>query len=196
MSFIQHQVARVADGADAATDEAIEVPWVGTGGIGQREAAEQGVRVVGVSNYYDYSVYADFAARAQAKGIFPLFGLEIIALLDELVQAGIKINDPGNPGKMYLCGKGITRFDPMSPEAVELWHAAPGCVRSAEAFSQSERWEALDEDAAEGCIRSAEHAYSKDGGLAVLNLFVSERFPDRAAATTEPTAESVMLSVD
>jgi dihydroxy-acid dehydratase len=55
-----------------------------------------------------------------------------------------------------------------SPEAVELWHAAPGCVRSAEAFSQSERWAALDEDAEGGCIRSAEHAYSKDGGLAVL----------------------------
>jgi dihydroxyacid dehydratase/phosphogluconate dehydratase len=36
------------------------------------------------------------------------------------------------------------------------------------AFSQSERWETLDTDAAEGCIRSVEHAYSKDGGLAVL----------------------------
>ena len=57
---------------------------------------------------------------------------------------------------------------PRPPEAVELWHAAPGCVRSAEAFSQSERWETLDTDAAGGCIRDAEHAYSKDGGLAVL----------------------------
>jgi dihydroxy-acid dehydratase len=55
-----------------------------------------------------------------------------------------------------------------SAEAVELWHAAPGCKRSAEAFSQSERWEALDDDAESGCIRSVEHAYSKDGGLAVL----------------------------
>jgi dihydroxy-acid dehydratase len=55
-----------------------------------------------------------------------------------------------------------------SPEAVELWHAAPGCVRSAEAFSQSERWDTLDTDAENGCIRSVEHAYSKDGGLAVL----------------------------
>jgi dihydroxy-acid dehydratase len=55
-----------------------------------------------------------------------------------------------------------------SAKAVELWHAAPGCVRSAEAFSQSERWESLDEDAEGGCIRSVEHAYSKDGGLAVL----------------------------
>ncbi|MER5632740.1 dihydroxy-acid dehydratase [Streptomyces nitrosporeus] len=55
-----------------------------------------------------------------------------------------------------------------SPEAVELWHAAPGCVRSATAFSQSERWDTLDTDAAGGCIRDLEHAYSKDGGLAVL----------------------------
>ncbi|MEU1091079.1 dihydroxy-acid dehydratase [Streptomyces sp. NPDC005576] len=55
-----------------------------------------------------------------------------------------------------------------APESVELWHAAPGCVRSATAFSQSERWDTLDTDAAEGCIRSVEHAYSQDGGLAVL----------------------------
>ncbi|MFI2783565.1 dihydroxy-acid dehydratase [Streptomyces sp. ALB3] len=55
-----------------------------------------------------------------------------------------------------------------SAESLELWHAAPGCKRSATAFSQSERWDSLDTDAAGGCIRSVEHAYSKDGGLAVL----------------------------
>ncbi|MFE6051182.1 dihydroxy-acid dehydratase [Kitasatospora sp. NPDC056446] len=55
-----------------------------------------------------------------------------------------------------------------SAEAVELWHAAPGCVRSAEAFSQSERWDTLDTDGAKGCIRSVENAYSVEGGLAVL----------------------------
>ena len=55
-----------------------------------------------------------------------------------------------------------------SDVAIELFHAAPGCVRSATAFSQSERWETLDVDAAEGCIRDVEHAYTKDGGLAIL----------------------------
>jgi dihydroxy-acid dehydratase len=55
-----------------------------------------------------------------------------------------------------------------SDEAVELWHAAPGCERSATAFSQSKRWDSLDTDAAGGCIRDAAHAYSEDGGLAVL----------------------------
>ncbi|MFC5723705.1 dihydroxy-acid dehydratase [Streptomyces gamaensis] len=56
-----------------------------------------------------------------------------------------------------------------SPEAVELFHAAPGCVRSAQAFSQSERWQSLDLDAAAGCVRDTAHAYSADGGLAVLH---------------------------
>src|SRR5690606_10812947 len=55
-----------------------------------------------------------------------------------------------------------------TPEAIELFHAAPGCRRTAEAFSQSERWESLDTDTAEGCIRDLAHAYSRDGGLAVL----------------------------
>jgi hypothetical protein len=83
-------------------------------------AAAQGIRVLGASNYYDYDVYGDFAESARKAGIFPLFGLEIICLIDELVKAGVKINDPGNPGKMYVCGKGITRFAPFSAEANRL----------------------------------------------------------------------------
>ena len=82
-------------------------------------AANQDIGVLGVSNYYDYEVYADFADGARRRGIFPLFGLEIIALIDELVKGGIKINDPGNPGKIYLCGKGITRFAPFSSFSAE-----------------------------------------------------------------------------
>jgi dihydroxy-acid dehydratase len=57
--------------------------------------------------------------------------------------------------------------------AIELFHAAPGCVRSAEAFSQSERWDTLDLDAKNGCIHSMEHAHSVEGGLAVLRGNIS-----------------------
>jgi dihydroxy-acid dehydratase len=60
------------------------------------------------------------------------------------------------------------RSGSASDVAIELFHAAPGCQRSATAFSQSERWETLDVDAAEGCIRDVEHAYTRDGGLAIL----------------------------
>ncbi|MEU6229423.1 dihydroxy-acid dehydratase [Streptomyces sp. NPDC047042] len=95
----------------------------------------------------------------------------IPALLGELHRAGL-LNEDVNSVHSASLADWLKTWDVRggspSPEAVELWHAAPGCVRSAQAFSQSERWEALDTDAAGGCIRSAEHAYSKDGGLAVL----------------------------
>ncbi len=83
-------------------------------------ADEQDVRVVGVTNYYDYNVYGQFVALAAEKGIFPLFGLEVISLVDDLVTAGVKVNDPGNPGRMYLCGKGVVGVADPSPRAAEL----------------------------------------------------------------------------
>jgi hypothetical protein len=83
-------------------------------------ADEQGVSVLGASNYYDYDVYGEFGKLALARGIYPLFGLEIIAMSQPLRAAGVKVNDPGNPGKIYVCGKGITRFAPMNAEASRL----------------------------------------------------------------------------
>ena len=62
-----------------------------------------------------------------------------------------------------------------SEEAVELFHAAPGCKRSATAFSQSERWESLDLDRAGGCVRDVEHAHTTEGGLAILYGNLAER---------------------
>lgn len=60
----------------------------------------------------------------------------------------------------------ITRTD---DEAVHtFFRAAPGNVRTTEAFSQNKRWKELDDDDENGCIRSVEHAYTKEGGLAVL----------------------------
>ena len=56
----------------------------------------------------------------------------------------------------------------VSPEAVELYHGAPGGVRTTRPYSQSARWDTLDTDRVSGCIRDVEHAYSADGGLAVL----------------------------
>ena len=49
-----------------------------------------------------------------------------------------------------------------------LFHAAPGGVRTTEAFSSTNTWASLDTDPVNGCIRSVEHAYTADGGLAVL----------------------------
>ncbi len=85
-----------------------------------QQAVDQKIRVAGISNYYDFGVYSEFARLTAPAGIFPLFGVEIIALIQGLVEAGIKVNDPGNPGKIYVCGKGITRFETFSAEAGRL----------------------------------------------------------------------------
>lgn len=83
-------------------------------------AREQNVRVLCASNYYDFGVFDDFAAEARRRGVFPLFGTEIISRIEELLAAGVRVNDPNNPGRMYLCGKGIVAFSPPTKRAAEL----------------------------------------------------------------------------
>ncbi|GGO60226.1 dihydroxy-acid dehydratase [Streptomyces lasiicapitis] len=95
----------------------------------------------------------------------------IPAILGELYRGGLlneDVHTVHSPSIKEWLDAWDVRSGSASEEAVELWHAAPGCVRSAEAFSQSERWDTLDTDAANGCIRDVAHAYSKDGGLGVL----------------------------
>jgi dihydroxy-acid dehydratase len=77
-----------------------------------------------------------------------------------------------------------------SDVAIELWHAAPGGRRSSSAFSQSERWDSLDTDAARGCIHDTEHAYTVDGGLAVLRGNLAE---NGAVVKTAGVDESILV---
>ena len=82
--------------------------------------ARQDVKVIGIGNYYDFTVYDDVSEIARQKGIFPLFCTEIIALERDLAEKGIHVNDGGNPGKYYICGKGITKFERLTSRAREL----------------------------------------------------------------------------
>jgi dihydroxy-acid dehydratase len=95
----------------------------------------------------------------------------IPAILAELDRAGL-LN-----GEVHTVHSGSLRefldaWDLRSPavtaEATELFHAAPGGVRTTRPYSQSTRWAALDTDRAGGCVRDVQHAYTPDGGLAVL----------------------------
>ncbi|AMT73801.1 dihydroxy-acid dehydratase [Mycobacteroides immunogenum] len=93
------------------------------------------------------------------------------ALLGELDRAGLLHRDVHSvhaPDLSVWLTEWDVRGTAPSPEAIELFYAAPGCERSAQAFSQSRRWHALDLDPSGGCIRDVAHAYSADGGLAVL----------------------------
>ncbi|MDB5570173.1 MAG: dihydroxy-acid dehydratase [Hyphomicrobiales bacterium] len=95
----------------------------------------------------------------------------IMAILGELDRAGLIHRDVNNVHSGTL-GQALDRWDVVrtSSEAVrELFLAAPGGVPTQVAFSQSRRYEELDLDREGGVIRNAEHAFSQDGGLAVLS---------------------------
>ncbi|MGN5235484.1 dihydroxy-acid dehydratase [Rhodococcus sp. SJ-3] len=73
------------------------------------------------------------------------------------------------------------RSGKATDEALELFHAAPGGVRTTEPFSTDNRWSSLDTDAVGGCIHDIEHAYTVEGGLVVLRGNIA---PDGAILKT------------
>jgi len=94
----------------------------------------------------------------------------IVAILGELARAGLLDTSLPTVHTPSLA-ESIARHDvkkTSDPVVHELFRAAPGGVATTVAFSQSERFDDLDLDRAEGCIRDRAHAYSQDGGLAVL----------------------------
>ena len=101
----------------------------------------------------------------------------VFALLAELDRAGLLKTDVPTIHSNTM-KEAIDKWDIMNPannEARARFLAAPGGVRTTEAFSQSKEWSNLDVNRESGCIRSAKHAYSKDGGLAVLYGNIAER---------------------
>jgi dihydroxy-acid dehydratase len=96
----------------------------------------------------------------------------IPALLGELNRAGLLNRDVhavhASSLDSWLADWDV-RSGSATDHAIELFHAAPGGVRTTEPFSTQNRWASLDVDAAEGCIRDLTHAYTVDGGLAILH---------------------------
>jgi dihydroxy-acid dehydratase len=95
----------------------------------------------------------------------------IPAILGELDRAGL-LNRAAHsvhaPSLTAFLDAWDVRSPNVRPDAVELWHAAPGGVRTTKPYSQDARWDDLDLDREGGCVRDVPHAYTADGGLAVL----------------------------
>ncbi|WP_099297233.1 dihydroxy-acid dehydratase [Corynebacterium dentalis] len=114
----------------------------------------------------------------------------IPAILGELYRGG-KLNEGvhsvhSNTLKEWLLNWDI-RSGEASEEAIELFHAAPGGVRTTEPFSTSNRWSSLDTDAAEGVIRDVEHAFTSDGGLVILRGNLAENGAVIKSAGVDPS---------
>jgi dihydroxy-acid dehydratase len=115
----------------------------------------------------------------------------IPAILGELWRAGLLntgVHTVHSPSLQAWLEEWDIRAESPSAQAVELYHAAPGGVRTTQAFSTQNRWSSLDTDAAGGCIRDVEHAYTKDGGLAVLRGNIA---PDGAVIKTAGIPEEL-----
>jgi len=114
----------------------------------------------------------------------PVFHLEdvhraggIVAILAELDRAGLIHRNVATVHAKTL-GEALDRYDVSrvhDSQVRDFYRAAPGGVPTTEAFTQEQRYSELDLDRSHGCIRDKAHAYTQDGGLAVLFGNLAER---------------------
>ena len=95
----------------------------------------------------------------------------ILGIMNELNKGGL-INPSVKRVDGKTLGEQMVKYDilkaELDPEASRIYHSAPGGKFSTQMGSQNAQWDTLDTDREHGCIRDLEHAYTKDGGLAVL----------------------------
>ena len=80
-----------------------------------RMAVEEDVRVLGINDFYVTDGYAEFMETCEAGGVFPLLNVELIGISREEQEKGIRVNDPNNPGRTYISGKGLAH-PPVLPD--------------------------------------------------------------------------------
>ncbi|MBJ2129363.1 dihydroxy-acid dehydratase [Alteromonas sp. IB21] len=115
----------------------------------------------------------------------------VLGILNELNKAGLLNTDVN-----HVLGKSlpdvISEWDITNPEnkdAITFYRAGPAGIRTTKAFSQDCRWDEVDDDRENGCIRSIEHAFSQEGGLAVLYGNLAE---DGCIVKTAGVDESIL----
>lgn len=129
----------------------------------------------------------------------PLYHMEdvhraggVMGLLGELNRAGLLHADIPTVHSKTL-GDALAKWDIARtdcPEALLRFKAGPGGIPTQTAFSQDTRWPSLDIDRANGCIRDLEHAYSQEGGLAVLYGNIA---PDGCVVKTAGVDENILV---
>ncbi len=70
-------------------------------------AVEEGVKVLGINDFYTVDGYDEFAMEGLQNRIFPLFNIEFMGLMQDMQEQDIRVNDPNNPGRIYFSGKAL-----------------------------------------------------------------------------------------
>lgn len=101
-----------------------------------RAVAER-VKVVGINDFYTTEGYNEWAFGCEKRNLVPLFGIEFISLNEEDQRAGLRVNDPGNPGRTYISGKGLSHpFRLAEPFASQLVNVRSEANRQVEAMCE------------------------------------------------------------
>ena len=72
-----------------------------------RSACDENVKILGINDFYSKAGFKEFNLLCAGSGIRPMFNIEFVAMDIESQQSGTRFNDPNNPGRMYLVGKGM-----------------------------------------------------------------------------------------
>ena len=72
-----------------------------------RMADSEDVKILGINDFYVTEGYEEFIEKCRLYHIFPLLNFELIGISREDQESGIRVNDPGNPGRTYISGKGL-----------------------------------------------------------------------------------------
>jgi hypothetical protein len=83
-------------------------------------AKEEGISILGINDFYTTDGFEEFAELAVANKVFPLFNIEFMGLQNDLQAAGVRVNDPSNPGRTYFSGKGLCQPTKMSDTSAEI----------------------------------------------------------------------------
>ena len=70
-------------------------------------ATKENIKVLGINDFYAADGFINFYKNSLRRKIFPLFNIELIGLLKDAQLKNIRINDPNNPGRIYISGKGL-----------------------------------------------------------------------------------------
>ena len=138
-------------------------------------AAQEGEIDFDLRDIEDISHSVPCISKVAPNGIYHIEDVHraggIPAILGELHRADL-LNEDVHSIVYDSLGEWLDDWDvrggSATDEAVDLFHAAPGGVRTTEPFSTDNKWSSLDTDAENGCIHDVGHAHSADGGLVVL----------------------------
>ena len=143
-------------------------------------AQKEGVKVVGINDFYSMDGYREWREECGKRRLFPLLGIEFISLNAEDQAAGLRVNDPNNPGRTYISGKGLA-----SPVILKGEEARQLEAVKAESNAQVERM----------CAKLNDHLAAVGAGFTISFEEVRDKLT-RGSIRERHLATAVRMAVD